>query len=248
MDYVDRIVLNNIDCRRAYEGSTLIATIESRPPVDDPFVTFTAAGSSTIGFIRIANGQTLEYSTDKTNWSNMTAETSLSLNAGDKVYVRGTLSQNLLRTNYTQFDITGNVSLSGNINALWSYQDLTVGVKNFCGNFMFYECTGLRDISNLKFPNSIAQGCYRNMFYHCKYITTAPELPATVIGDSAYYQMFYNCTRLSYIKCLATEIQYNGTYNWVYNVASSGTFVKDANTTWYENSSGIPVGWTVIDA
>jgi hypothetical protein len=58
--------------------------------------------------------------------------------------------------------------------------------------------------------------------------------------------MFEGCTKLSYVKCLATDISATDcTYNWLYNVASSGTFIKAANTDWSRNSSGIPDGWTV---
>jgi hypothetical protein len=64
--------------------------------------------------------------------------------------------------------------------------------------------------------------------------------------------MFYNCTNLNYIKCLATDISAsNCTSNWVNGVAASGTFVKDPNittSTWETGANGIPSGWTVQDA
>ena len=61
--------------------------------------------------------------------------------------------------------------------------------------------------------------------------------------------LFYNCTSLNYVKCLATANNSNCTYNCLYNVASTGTFVKDSNATWtIENSDGIPSGWTVENA
>jgi hypothetical protein len=62
--------------------------------------------------------------------------------------------------------------------------------------------------------------------------------------------MFYNCTNLDYIKCLATDIPaYSCTSSWVDRVASKGTFVKHQNMTdWSDGSSGIPYEWEVIDA
>ena len=61
--------------------------------------------------------------------------------------------------------------------------------------------------------------------------------------------MFNNCSKLNNIKCLATDISATSCLtNWVKGVASSGTFVKDANTTWPEGVSGIPTGWTVQTA
>ena len=45
--------------------------------------------------------------------------------------------------------------------------------------------------------------------------------------------MFYGCTSLTYLKCLATSIASGATnsptYNWVKGVPASGTFVKDAS-------------------
>lgn len=62
--------------------------------------------------------------------------------------------------------------------------------------------------------------------------------------------MFLKCTNLNYIKCLATSgFNANSALtNWVSNVAATGTFVKDANTTWSTGNGGIPSGWTVQDA
>ena len=61
--------------------------------------------------------------------------------------------------------------------------------------------------------------------------------------------MFYGCTKLKYIKCLATDISAtNCTYNWVNGVASTGTFVKAAVIeSWTTGDSGIPTGWTVLN-
>ena len=62
--------------------------------------------------------------------------------------------------------------------------------------------------------------------------------------------MFYNCTNLNYIKCLATNISATVcTASWVIGVASSGTFVKNPNmSSWTTGVNGIPYNWTVQDA
>ena len=61
--------------------------------------------------------------------------------------------------------------------------------------------------------------------------------------------MFQNCTSLSYIKCLATNISASNSHdNWLYNVASTGTFVKPTSMTLFpEGANGIPSGWTVVN-
>jgi hypothetical protein len=78
----------------------------------------------------------------------------------------------------------------------------------------------------------------------------APELPATTLEWSCYSFMFYNCTSLNYIKCLATDISaIDCTNDWVSGVASSGTFIKAASMTgWTTGVNGIPSGWTVETA
>jgi hypothetical protein len=62
--------------------------------------------------------------------------------------------------------------------------------------------------------------------------------------------MFRNCTSLSYIKMLATDIPAtNCLTNWVNTVAPTGTFVKDTNmTSLTTGKDGIPTGWTVTTA
>jgi hypothetical protein len=55
---------------------------------------------------------------------------------------------------------------------------------------------------------TLAVACYRNMFYGCTSLTTAPELPATTLADYCYYQMFYGCTSLTTAPELpATELE-----------------------------------------
>ena len=87
------------------------------------------------------------------------------------------------------------------------------------------------------------------MFGGCTNLKDAPELPATKLADRCYGGMFYKCTKLRYIKCLATDISATDcTYIWVYKVANTGTFVKNASmTTWTTGDNGIPTGWTVIN-
>jgi hypothetical protein len=61
--------------------------------------------------------------------------------------------------------------------------------------------------------------------------------------------MFTGCTLLNYVKCLATtNVVANNLTKWLNNVSVTGTFVKDANTTWPTGISGIPSGWAVEDA
>ena len=64
--------------------------------------------------------------------------------------------------------------------------------------------------------------------------------------------MFYNCTKLNYIKALFTTTPSSSyTSNWIYGVSSTGTFVKSKDATWNTtpgalSTKGVPAGWTVI--
>lgn len=123
----------------------------------------------------------------------------------------------------------------------WSYQN------------MFSGCTNLTNVPTILPAMSMQESCYRDMFADCTSLTTAPELPALVLYNGltsgCYYNMFKGCTNLSYVKCLAIEnIGSNATSNWLNGVSATGTFVKDSETSWPTGSSGIPDGWTVVDA
>jgi hypothetical protein len=65
-----------------------------------------------------------------------------------------------------------------------------------------------------------------------------------------YYSMFYGCSKLNYIKMLATDISDTTClFNWVSGVASTGTFVKHPNMTSLTTGPyGIPSGWTVQES
>ena len=124
-------------------------------------------------------------------------------------------------------------------------------LANNCYQFMFLGCTGITSVPSDYLPaTTLASECYSGMFDGCTSLTTAPDLSATTLVEYCYQYMFHGCTSLNYIKCLATDI--SATYCtdiWVSNVAGTGTFVKNPNmNNWTEGSSGIPKGWTVIDA
>ena len=251
--YIGNIEINNIyvgttQISNAYVGSSQIYGGGS---VSVDGVMFTAKQSnSTIGLDRLSSNQTLEYSYDGNNWNSMTTGTTITLaNSDDSVYIRGILSTDNDMLNYTNFKMSGNIKASGNINYLWNYSNPTAALKQYCGFKLFYFCQALKDVSELELPaTTLAVGCYRQMFTFAQF-TTAPELPATTLANYCYILMFGYCGNLNYIKCLATDISAGGTDSWVQNVASSGTFVKDANmTNWTTGNDGIPSGWTVTDA
>ena len=118
-----------------------------------------------------------------------------------------------------------------------------------CYAYMFYGCGSLTTAPKLP-ATTLANSCYNHMFYACSKLTTAPELPVATLANYCYESMFERCTKLNYIKMLATNISASGCLSdWVYGVASTGTFVKNAAmTSLPTGTSGIPRGWTVQNA
>ena len=123
-------------------------------------------------------------------------------------------------------------------------------IATHCYRSMFNNCTSLTTAQSTLPSTTTKTGCYRTMFAVCPSLVKAPDLPAETVGTSAYTGMFSGCTSLNEVKCLATNISATGcTSNWMKGVSSSGTFTKSASmTSWTTGVSGIPNGWTVVDA
>lgn len=118
-----------------------------------------------------------------------------------------------------------------------------VGDNSFTG--MFGGCTSLVNAPELP-ATTLNSTSYCYMFSRCTSLEVAPELPARTVPKYAYYQMFNGCSKLRYIKSLATNISAsNCLTEWVYGVASTGTFVKPSSTNYPSGDSGIPNGWTI---
>lgn len=117
-----------------------------------------------------------------------------------------------------------------------------------CYQDMFSNCTSLTKAPKLP-ATTLANSCYQYMFFGCTSLTQAPELLATTLADYCYYNMFYGCSSLNYVKCLATDTFPAGmcTYDWLYDVSSTGDFYTPASTNWKSGNSGIPIGWTRHD-
>lgn len=113
--------------------------------------------------------------------------------------------------------------------------------------YMYRNCASLLSTPNELPATTLSGSCYRQMFYGCTSITEAPVLPALTLANQAYQEMFDGCTHLAKIKMMATNISAtNCLANWVRNVASTGTFIKNVDATWTTTGvSGVPSGWTI---
>ena len=90
------------------------------------------------------------------------------------------------------------------------------------------------------------------MFTGCTGLTTAPVLPAATLADFCYYGMFYGCSSLNSITCLATYISASAcTSSWVDGVPTggeAGTFTcHHKGGLWDYGVNGIPSGWSYVE-
>ena len=170
---------------------------------------------------------TIEYSTDKQNWTTITFDWSTTdvkninipvvLNTGDKMYFRndtGKFSRAIYdgssyyNTSYITFttDWQGRVNVGGDIRTLINYRnvDNTILEDGMFSNLFSHtydsnhNTARIVDASNLILPfTQMTPYCYYSMFYGCTPLVNAPALPATTLAWSCYQFMFRGCTSLT---------------------------------------------------
>ena len=163
---------------------------------------------------------TLQFSTDKRNWSTVTFDWSKTgnknidiptvLNTGDKMYFRNDTDKFSMGSNSRDYDAVyyskisfstnKNTNVGGDIRTLLNYIDVETSSMRDTGMFiyLFRDNTHIVDASNLRLQSTnLESGCYQSMFQGCTSLTTAPELPATSLVNDCYYNMFYGCTSLT---------------------------------------------------
>ena len=115
-----------------------------------------------------------------------------------------------------------------------------------CYNYMFMNCKSLTTAPALP-ATTLKTSCYYGMFGNCNSLTTAPALPATTLVMNCYGYMFYGCSSLNNVTVYADDISASYcTNNWLYGVASSGTFNNMGFALFENGVSGIPSGWTEV--
>lgn len=119
-----------------------------------------------------------------------------------------------------------------------------------CCRLMFSGCQSITTFNVTLPATTIYDSCYLRMFQNCKELVTAPVLPALTLQTQCYYNMFNGCSKLNYIKAMFTDASAsNCLASWVNGVASSGTFVKNSQSTFdTRGTSGIPNNWTIETA
>lgn len=146
--------------------------------------------------------KTIEWSTDKTNWTSVTATTRTlitTLNTGDKIYIKGSnASYGATWGKYNYFASDREFNVYGNIMSL-IHGDNFIGNNTLSGQcnfyFMFYN-SKVVDASNLILPNACQAHTYSNMFNGCTSLINVPLMQQTTTAYQSNVGMFNGCSSL----------------------------------------------------
>ena len=200
-----------------------------------PHVVITANSDSTLTLKNNGeNNPNLQYSIDGASWS--TYDTTINIGRDQTLYLKGDNPDGWSHsiTKYSNFTITGDVYLSGNVMGLI---DNGTNTKfyipcSYCFYDLFFESTGITSVDEDFLPaTSLTTHCYRNMFFGCSSLTTAPELPAIALADYCYECMFQNCSSLTNAPALPATDLTNWCYASMFNGCSSLTTVPNLPAT-----------------
>lgn len=178
---------------------------------------------------------TIEYSTDKSNWTpfeNPTSTTAITLDLqpGDKVYLRCETERFCIGGGVN--NISGVSKVGGNIMSLLYGSSFTGRETTFksTNGYVFNNLFSgmnriLTDASKLLLPaTTLTTSCYNRMFYNCLALRTAPALPATTLASGCYGNMFYYCNLRTAPNLPATTLAqgcYSQMFEMCYNLTAA---------------------------
>lgn len=191
------------------------------PDYSEPFyVENTGNDVQTLSIVKKSSAAptlTIEYSTDKSQWTpfeNPTSTTAITLDLqpGDKVYLRCETERFCIGGGVN--NISGVSKVGGNIMSLLYGSSFTGRETTFksTNGYVFDSLFSgmnriLTDASKLLLPaTTLTTSCYNRMFYNCLALRTAPELPATTLAPGCYSNMFYCCNLRTAPKLPATTL------------------------------------------
>lgn len=138
---------------------------------------------------------TVEYSTDHNTWTTLSGTEEMQ-SVGKKLYLRGSGNTTFYTSNGVRWALSARAACSGNIQTLLEYSNPPTSIPaSNCYRNMFYNCTSLTSAPELH-ATTLAEYCYTQMFSGCTSLTSAPELPATTLAEYCYNNMFWGCTSL----------------------------------------------------
>lgn len=171
-------------------------------PLGPPYLTFSSPSSFTLAVANESKNWDgiIEYSTDKSLWSEWdgTTITSSSIGVIKRLYLRGK-NNHVITGNFpaNAFVLSGSqIECDGDIRTLLDYDDMDdASMDDYCFAHLFQSCAALTKAPDLPFT-TLSVGCYTYMFHGCGLIRS-PSLPATVLQQSCYSNMFRGCQALT---------------------------------------------------
>ena len=209
----DKISVSGITVKDWTTGNITGGKTEECPT---PYITFTAKGAQTFK-MTVQNGyeiSELEYSVNNGDWATVKADTEVPFGGENgNLRLRGTNKYGTASAWNTYSTITFtkdvDVACTGDIRTLLDWRNYNiVDTQNarFCS--LFLNCSVLTSAPELP-ATILANYCYQSMFFGCTSLTSAPELPAKTLANGCYLDMFRSCTSLESAPELpATKLAY----------------------------------------
>lgn len=107
---------------------------------------------------------------------------------------------------------------------------------------MFGSCTNLTEAPELP-ATILADKCYYEMFRGCTSLIEAPVLPAKEMVTDCYSGMFYGCNQLKSVTTYATTWISYYSWDWLWDVSSNGDFYNYGEADIPAGPDGIPYNW-----
>ncbi len=163
------------------------------------YLTFTSEGTTSISLSTHSKTPVLYYSIDKTNWS-IWDFSEITLTKDVPVYICGDNPNGIGsdESHYCNFVATGDkFSISGDIMSLINKDEALLEIPSkYCFYSLFYQCGLLTSAPELP-ATILTPYCYNRLFMGCSSLTSTPVLPAMNLESRCYMSMFYDCTSLT---------------------------------------------------
>jgi hypothetical protein len=199
------------------------------------YLTFKAIEDSTIA-LKAKTSPNVLYSIDNGEWVNWDYS-AITLSAGSFVRMKGSnpngFNSGVEESNYNMFVMTGKISASGNIMSLLyddDFENNTTIPCSYCYYCMFEACTSLTSAPELP-ATILADSCYAGMFNNCTSLESTPELPATTLAKGCYEGMFGRCSSLTNAPELPATTLAEECYGYMFHSCTSLTTAPELPAT-----------------
>lgn len=214
---------------------------------------------TTISFENKASKE-VQYRVNNGSWKTLAAAgasgTTTSLNAGDKVYLKGANDTYEDNEGYdSKISCSGPCYVYGNFMSLtnndgFSSATTLTGDWAFCN--LFKDNTNIRNhpYKDMVLPaTTLTKSCYYGMFRNCTGLSRSPimaDATASLPGKTkCYAEMFIRCSGLYYVTCYSSPADFTYFGSWLNYVQSKGTLVTKSEYKEYWNDHKPYDDWTV---